>query len=310
MSIFKLLRPINLLLLILVQCVVKLALLEPLNITLGLNTYGFIALVIATVCIAAGGNVINDINDIEIDKVNKPKKVIVGQKVSEKTANYLYIALTFIGVCAGFYVANAIGTPSFAIIFIIISALLNFYATQLKGKLVLGNVLVSFLVASSLIILIIFDVFPGLNEQERDTQLLATKTILLYAGFAFYINLMREIVKDIQDVNGDQKGDKNTLAVAIGRKRARNVAFVMGIIATVVILGFTYFYLYQYMTVAFYFVFLIGGPLLVFCIRAFSAEREKDFKILSLLLKLIMLSGICSLIFYAQILNYESITLQ
>jgi 4-hydroxybenzoate polyprenyltransferase len=293
-----------------VQCVVKLALLEPLNFTFGLNTYGFIALIIATVCIAAGGNVINDINDIEIDKVNRPKKVIVGQKISEKMANYLYIGLTFTGVCAGFYVANTLGKPSFAIIFIIFAALLHLYATQLKRKLLLGNILVSFLVASSLLLFIIFDIFPGLNEQEREIQLLATNTILLYAGFAFYVNLMREIVKDIQDVNGDQKGDKNTLAVAIGRKRARNVAFVMGIIAIVVILGFTYFFLYQYMTVAFYFVFLVGGPLLVFCIRAYSAEREKDFKILSLLLKLIMLAGICSLILYAEILNYEPITLQ
>jgi 4-hydroxybenzoate polyprenyltransferase len=309
MTILKLLRPVNLLLLILVQCVVKLALLEPLNVTLGLNTSGFIALVIATVCIAAGGNVINDINDIEIDTVNKPKKVIVGKKVSEKTANYLYIALTFTGVCAGFYVANVIGKPSFAIIFIIIAALLNFYATQLKTKLLLGNILVSFLVASSLLVFIIFDILPGLNEVERDTQLIATHTVLLYAGFAFYVNLIREIIKDIQDINGDQKGGKNTLAVALGRTRARNVAFAMGIIALLGILGFTYFYLYHYQTVAFYYVFLIGGPLLVFCIKAFSAEKEKDYKILSLLLKLIMLAGICSLIFYTEILNYEPITL-
>ena len=309
MALLKLLRPINLLLLILVQCVVKLALLEPLNVTLGLNTYGFIALVIATVCIAAGGNVINDIHDVEIDTVNKPKKVIVGKTVSEKTANYLYILLTFTGVLAGFYVANTIGKPSFAIIFIIIAALLNFYATQLKGKLLLGNVLVSFLVASSLLILIVFDILPGLNELELPTQLQATHTILLYAGFAFYINLIREIIKDIQDINGDQVGGKNTLAVAIGRTRARNIAFVLGIIALISILGFTYFYLYQFQKVAFYFVFLVGGPLLVFCLKAFSAEKEKDFKTLSLLLKLIMLVGICSLIFYAEIVNYETITL-
>ncbi len=309
MSILKLLRPINLLLLILAQCVVKFALLEPLGITLGLNTFSFIALVVATVCIAAGGNVINDIHDIAIDTVNKPKKVIIGKKVSEKTANYLYIGLTFIGVCAGFYVANAIGKPTFAIVFIIIAALLNVYATQLKERLLLGNILISLLVASALLILILFDILPGINELELDVHLKATHAILLYAGFAFYINFIREIVKDIQDVNGDQNGGKNTLAVAIGRTRARNVAFVMGVIALLCILGFTYFYLYQSQKVAFYFVFLIGGPLLLFCIKAFSAEKEKDFKTLSILLKIIMLVGICSLIFYAEILNYEPITL-
>ncbi|EDM43453.1 4-hydroxybenzoate-octaprenyltransferase [unidentified eubacterium SCB49] len=280
----------------------KFALLEPLNVTLGLDTFGFIALVIATVCIAAGGNVINDIHDIKIDRVNKPNKVIVGKSVSEKTANYLYIGLTFTGVCAGFYVVNAIGRPSFAIIFIIIAALLNLYAVKLKEKLLLGNVLVSFLVASALLVFIIFDILPGLNEAERPIQLLATHTIILYAGFAFYINLMREIVKDIQDINGDQIGGKNTLAVALGRTRSRNIVFAMGIMALIAILGFTYFYLYQFQKVAFYFVFFIGGPLLVFCIKAFSAEKEKEFKTLSILLKLIMLTGVCSLFFYTEIL--------
>jgi len=309
MPILKLIRPINLLLLILVQCVVKLALLEPLQITLGLHTTGFIALVIATVCIAAGGNVINDIHDIAIDTVNKPKKVIVGQKVSETTANYLYIALTFIGVCAGFYVANTIGRPGFAIVFIVIASLLYVYATQLKERLLIGNVLISLLVASALLVFILFDILPGINELERHLHIKATYTILLFAGFAFYINLIREIVKDIQDINGDQKGGKNTLAVAIGRTRARNVAFAMGLIGLLSILGFTYFYLYTNQKVAFYFVFLVGGPLLVFCIKAFNAEKEKDFKTLSILLKIIMLTGICSLIFYAEMLNYEPIPL-
>lgn len=302
MPILKLLRPINLLLLVLVQCVVKFALLEPLHITLGLHTTGFIALVIATVCIAAGGNVINDIHDIAIDAVNKPKKVIVGQKVSEATANYLYIALTFIGVCTGFYVANLIGKPAFAVIFIVIASLLYLYATQLKERLLIGNMLISLLVASALLVFILFDILPGINEIERHIHIKATQTILIFAGFAFYINLIRELVKDIQDINGDQKGGKNTLAVAIGRTRARNVAFAMGLIGLVGILGFTYFYLYTNQKVAFYFVFLVGGPLLVFCIKAFSAEKEKNLKTLSILLKVIMLTGICSLIFYAEIL--------
>jgi len=302
MPLLKLLRPINLLLLLLVQCVVKLALIEPLHITVGLNTYGFIGLVIATICIAAGGNIINDIHDTEIDGINKPDKVIVGKKVSEKTANYLYIGLTFIGVCTGFFVANTIGKPGFAIIFIIIAALLNVYATQIKGQLLLGNLLVSFLVASSLLVFILFDILPGINELERPIQIAATQTIILYAGFAFYFNLLREIVKDIQDINGDMNGGKNTLAVAIGRKRARNIAFAMGIIALIGILGFTYYYLYQFQKVAFYFVFLIGGPLIVFCVQAFSAEKEKDFKKLSLLLKIILCTGIISLIFYSETL--------
>src|SRR5690554_5074464 len=100
-----------------------------------LSTTQFTLLVLATLCIAAGGNIINDLYDIEIDRVNKPNKVIIGKSISERTANNLFIVLNVVGVGIGFYLSNVIGRPGFSALFIAISALLYLYASNLKSIL-------------------------------------------------------------------------------------------------------------------------------------------------------------------------------
>lgn len=299
----RIVRPINLLLLILVQFVIKYGFLEPLEVKTSLDSLGFSLLVIATLCIAAAGNVINDIFDKEIDLVNKPNKVLVGKRISEKKAYNYYMLLNVVGVGAGFYLSNLLDKPAMAAIFIIISALLYVYSSQLKTMLIIGNVLVSVLVATSLIVIILFDIFPALDPDNLDLQVRASRLILLYAGFAFYINLLREIVKDLQDINGDKKGGGNTLPIAIGRSRTVQVVFILGVIGLLGILFYTYTHLYRFRNAAFYFVFLVAAPLLFFCIKAWDAEKDKHYKLLSILLKLIMLSGILSILFYPSILD-------
>src|SRR5690554_635682 len=129
-----------------------------------LSTSQFILLVLATLCIAAGGNIINDIYDIEIDRVNKPDKVLIGKSISERTANNLFFILNIIGVGIGFYLSNVIGRPGFSALFIGISALLYLYAANLKSMLLVGNILVSILVAMSFIIVAIYDLLPEIGR--------------------------------------------------------------------------------------------------------------------------------------------------
>ncbi|MCB0464798.1 MAG: UbiA family prenyltransferase, partial [Aequorivita sp.] len=133
MNYLQLIRYQNLLFIALAQVFIKYGLFQPFGIETTLNTFGFALLVIATLCIAAAGNIINDIYDIEIDKINKPNKVLIGKKISERSANRLYIALNVIGVAIGFYLANSIGRPGFAALFVVFSALLYLYASYLKG---------------------------------------------------------------------------------------------------------------------------------------------------------------------------------
>lgn len=301
-SYLKLTRPFNLLLIILVQGIIKYGLLETLDVQVSLDNFRFRLLVFATVCIAAAGNVINDIFDVNIDRINKPQQVIVGRRITEKAAYNFYIILNILGVGVGFYLSNLLDHPGLAAVFIVISALLYVYATQLKSMLLLGNILISLLVASSLLILILFDIFPAIDTQLKESQVLSSQAILMYAGFAFYINFIREIVKDLQDIDGDKNGGCKTLPIVLGRRRTVNVVFVLGVIALLSLLIYTYFVLYNYRKVVFYFVFLMAAPLLFFCIKAWNAENHKHFGVLSIILKVVMLTGICSIIFYTEVI--------
>ena len=121
----------------LVQILIKYALFLPYGLSTSLNTFGFLMLVLATVCIAAAGNIINDIYDFETDLVNKPDKVIVGKSISEKMANNLFIIFNVIGVGLGFYISNWVGKSSFFAVFVIISAFaffISYLYLYLKGK--------------------------------------------------------------------------------------------------------------------------------------------------------------------------------
>lgn len=281
-----------------VQVFIKYSLFPVFGAEVTLNTLSFILLVIASLCIAAAGNVINDIYDLEIDKINKPEKLIIGKKISERLAITYYIILSSIGVIIGFYLANKIGKPSLAGLFIVFSALLYLYSAYLKGVFLIGNLLVSALVAMSLLIVPLFDLLPATTLENRDAQGAVFKLILNYAIFAFYINSIREIVKDLQDINGDKKGGLNTLPIAIGRKRTINIVFVLSLFAVVGVVVYMYEYLYDLQILMLYFLFAIVAPLLYFCLKAWDAKTGRDFTFLSKLLKIIMFLGIFSMLLY------------
>lgn len=302
LGILKIIRPVNLMLLVIVQSIIRWGVLVPLKIPLALSDLQFCILMLATICIAAGGNIINDVQDVSIDIINNPNKILIGKQVSEKRAYTLYMLLTFLGVCAGFYVANVSGISGLAVVFVGIAALLYVYATHVSSVLLLGNIIISILVAMSLLIVILLDILPAIREQSLENAIEVAKLIAIYAGFAFYINLLREIVKDIQDVDGDKNGGRTTLPIVLGRKRTVILLFILAIFALIAILLITYLYLYNHTQLAFYIVFLVAAPLLFVIIRAWSAENVKDFKLLSILLKIIMFTGILSLLFFAEII--------
>lgn len=298
MNYLNLFRYQNLLFIALVQVFIKYGLFQAFEVDVTLTTLDFVLLVIATLCIAAAGNVINDIYDVEIDRINKPKKVLIGKKISEQTANRLYIVLSTIGVAIGFYLSNRIGKPSFAAIFIVFSALLYLYSSYLKGMLLVGNILVSVLVAMSLIIVPLFDLLPAITVENQTIQSAVFKIVLNYALFAFFINLIREIVKDLQDINGDKKGGMNTLPIAIGRKRTGKLVFILGALAVLGVVFYMYENLYDVQVLMLYFLFAVVAPLLYFCIKSWDAKTFKDYSFLSNLLKIIMFLGICSIPLY------------
>ena len=302
-NILNLIRWKNLLLIALVQVLVKYALFESYNIQLTLNTLQFTLLVLATILIAAAGNIINDIYDIETDLVNKPEKVIINKTLSEKTALNLFIALNLLGVGLGFYLSNVIERSGFAVIFVLISALLYIYASYLKQTLLLGNILVSALVGLSILIVPVFDLIPSLTSFNRELYLDIFKIAFTYAIFAFMINLLREIIKDIEDVNGDYKAQMKTLPILIGRERTTMVVFALSFIPLLAVVNYIVSQLYNNMLAVIYFLIFVVGPMLYFTIKVFSAEQKKDYQHLSNVLKVIMLFGVLSLLLYPFVIN-------
>lgn len=281
---------------------VKYGFLLPIGASTILASLDFSLLVIAMISLAAGGNIINDIYDVEIDRINKPDKVLIGEKISERTANGWYIVLNLLAVGIGFYLANKVGKPGFAALFIIISAMLYLYASYLKGKLLIGNILVSTLITTSILSVAVIDLLPATHLENQVSQSNAFRILLDYMMFAFLLNMIREIVKDIQDINGDKNGGLISLPIAIGRRRATNIVFVLGVIAALAVVLYMYAYLYNAQIIVLYFLFLVLAPLLYFCVKAWNAEKGKDYVFLSLLLKLIMFLGMCSILLYPDLI--------
>lgn len=285
-----------------VQLLIKYALLEPFGVQTSLDGFGIVLLIFATICIAAAGNVINDIYDIETDRINKPRRVIVGKSVSKNTAFNLFIVLNIIGVGTGFYLSHAVGKPAFFSVFIIISILLYVYATYLKRTLLIGNLVISFLVAMSLIIVGIFELLPAITPENRTSQILFFKIIWDYSLFAFCINFLREIAKDIEDIDGDYSQGMNTLPIAIGRARSKNILAALNFIPLAGIIYYLNTNFYKQPIAAGYFLLFVVGPLIYITIKTFNAKTKSDFSHLSTMYKWVMCFGLLSLLLYLFIL--------
>lgn len=286
-----------------VQLLIKYALLEPFGVQTALSSLGISLLMLATLCIAAAGYIINDIFDVETDSINKPEKLIVGKSISEKTAYNLFFIFNMVGVGVGYYVSNLVNKDAFFSLFVIISVLLYVYASYLKQMLLVGNIIVAILVALSLVIVGVFELLPTLTPLNRQTQLFFFKILLNYALFAFFINLLREIIKDMEDINGDYKAGMNTLPIAIGIERSAKVVFVLTIVLLFAVGYYVVNVLYKNQIMVLYFLVFIMVPLLYLAIKMFSANTKKEFHQMSQVLKLVMLFGMGSLLFYLFLLK-------
>ncbi|MFB9055547.1 geranylgeranylglycerol-phosphate geranylgeranyltransferase [Mariniflexile ostreae] len=303
MYLLNLIRWKNLLMIALVQLLIKYALLEPYGAQTRLDGLGISLLILACICIAAAGNIINDIYDVETDFINKPKRLIVGTFISEKTAYNLFIAFNIMGVGIGFYVSHLVDKSAFFSMFVITSALLYIYASYLKRILLIGNIVISLLVALSIVMVGVFELLPDINHHNQNTQLAFFKIIFNYALFAFMINMLREIAKDLEDINGDYKAGMNTLPIAIGRKRTNHVLIALMFISIIILIYYVTEVLYKQLILVGYFLIFCVGPLLFILLKTFNAKTKKDYHSISNGLKIIMLFGMLSLSLYLVILR-------
>ncbi|TDE07225.1 geranylgeranylglycerol-phosphate geranylgeranyltransferase [Flavobacterium sandaracinum] len=306
MKFLKLIRYQNLLMLAFMQLIFRYGFFKIQNVSLALADWQYGLLILSTVLIAAGGYVINNIFDQDTDQINKPNSVIVGKNISETQAYNFYIGLTVTGVAIGFYLSNVIAKPGFASLFILIASALYLYASSLKQMMLIGNIIVALLLSFSVVIIGVFDLYPATGIDNQQEMRIFFSILLDYAIFAFMINLLREIVKDIEDTDGDYNQGMNTLPIAIGKSRTGKIVFGLSFIPLLFIVFYINKYLFNLLFVTLYMLLFVVGPLLFFTVKMWSATTKKEFHFLSILLKWILLFGILSVVIISLNLKYNA----
>lgn len=268
----------------------------------------FLLVLGSSVLIAAGGYIINDYFDVPIDQVNKPGKIIVGRLINRRWALVFHLLFTSGGIVMGIIAAIRYGTHWIAWVNVLCAVLLWFYSTSLKKQLLVGNVLISLLTAW--VIGVVY--FSMLDSNQfhaiKPEKLLIgklTRIMILYCCFAFVISLVREIVKDMEDLEGDvQYGCKTMPAVwglHVSKLFSATWAFIL--LAGIFLLQFYVIVNFSWWLSALYALLFVIVPLGVFLMKLMKAVSQVDFHQLSTIAKLIMLSGILSLLFFRFLLS-------
>jgi 4-hydroxybenzoate polyprenyltransferase len=303
----RLVRWPNLLITILTMFLVRYYLIRPSLLTEGvelqLPLWWFIALVGSVVLLAAGGYVINDYFDVRIDHVNHPERVILGVKIPAKLAIPFHATLTFAGIALGFLVSLKVGNYKLVFVHLIIGLLLWLYSARYKRKPLWGNLIVAFASAMVVLIVWLFEFFAMVANvvvlTNQSELAWINHSILFLAGFAFLVSLAREIVKDVQDVEGDRRYGCQTLPVLIAEKY---IKWIVGGIMVVVLAGIVFvqqhLFAIGYSLPAVYF-FILQILVLSFLWRLRVSGQPKDYSELSQLARIIMIAGILSLQVYS-----------
>lgn len=230
MSFLKIIRPVNLILVALTQILIYLFIFVDLSsessTPLLLSPILFLLLILDTVIIAASGYVINDILDDRIDQINKGNKQIIGQSISKKSAIIFYIALLIIGTVIALFIAiRIINLPLFTI-YPVACFLLFGYSYWWKRLPWIGNIVVSIFTAFVPFILLFAERQFYFNLPYYDQVFILIK-IGGFMIFAFLLNLIREIVKDIEDKYGDAQQGYRTAAIIYPLNTIKNTCYVI-----------------------------------------------------------------------------------
>lgn len=303
-SFLRLIRWKNLLMIAFIQLLFKFVYFPVFSVSVSLSKFDFTVLIIATLAIAAAGYIINDIFDVQADKINKPNKVIIEKFISPKVAFNFYIILNALGILAGFYVTYRINKLSFIAIFVITALLLKLYNSNFKKKPLLGNLIISLLVSLSILIVGILDIIPAITEENAANQFYAFRVLTDYAIFAFMFMLLREIVKDIEDVKGDKILNMNTLPILLGQAKTNKIVFILSFIPLVLVTNYSFQNFSDVPIVLAYMLIVVLLPFLYFMTKILYARSKKEYKYASNLLKVIMLLGMFSIVIVSLTIHY------
>ncbi len=269
----KLIRLENLLIIVFTQYLAAIFLLEGIR----LFNIDLFLLSLSTVILAAAGYIINDYYDVKIDYINKPDRVIVGKVIKRRVVIFWHTALNFIAIAIGAYLDWRLGVIHFFVAF-----MLWLYSNLLKRYPFIGNFTVALLTGLSISIV-------SLYFQQKAVL------VNTYALFAFSISLIREIVKDMEDWKGDANFGCKTLPIVWGIRKTKVLLYVLIVLFYILI-----FYMTQFLENDILYIYFSGLTFFViyFIHRLRLADTIKHYHYLSNFCKVIMMSGILSMLFF------------
>jgi len=308
----KLIRLKNLIMLAVLQYLLLYCLIKP-NLTfhysriLGIqmipqfSNLDFFFLVLATVLITAAGYVINDYFDLSIDMINHPQNVVLGKKISIRSALVIHWIFNIIGIVLGFYISWKIEMSNLGFIFIFTAGLLWYYSTIFKRELIIGNLIVAILTAMIPILVLIYEIIPLNLTYKSQLQYYYLNFndivfwILGFSFFAFISTIVREIIKDIEDFEGDNAYGRKSIPIILGIQNAKIIVVALQLIFTLAVSWAILLYIDNDIS-KWYLGILVILPSLFLMYKIIVAKQEKDYTFASRIAKIIMVTGILYLI--------------
>jgi 4-hydroxybenzoate polyprenyltransferase len=269
------------------------------NINSNLNTFYWSLLAFSSVVIAAAGYIINDYFDLNIDRINKPDKLVVERYIKRRWALAWHIILSVLGILIGFCIdlktnVRFLGLANTACVIFLFA-----YSISLKKKLLAGNMLISLLTAWTVFVVTFCETSNMIDLRGSYAIEKITRLTFLYAAFAFIISLIREVVKDMEDIEGDRKYGCTTMPIVWGINTSKVFVTVWLIVLIALLIVIQVYVLqFKWYISALYCIVFIIFPLLKMFRDLFRATDAKDYHKLSSAVKFVMFTGILSMIFF------------
>lgn len=262
-----------------------------------LSGWTFGLLILTTIFIAAAGYVINDIYDSEIDLINKPQKVVVGKSIPLRKAYQHYWTIVFLGFGIALYLAGSIHDFKQLLIYPFATLLLWAYAKYFKKSFIIGNLIIAAYCAFVPGIILYAERLGFNSLSEKSSTSFILNIFMSYAVMAFLTTAWREVIKDMEDITGDQAHGAQTLPVLYGLSLSQKVANTLGSIVLVLIIYYLVFLFSSRNWNNFSYLLLVGGLVLKIIYATFRSLTVADLHRSSQLIKLVMVLGLGYLFF-------------
>ncbi|GAA3725927.1 geranylgeranylglycerol-phosphate geranylgeranyltransferase [Flavobacterium ginsengisoli] len=287
-SLFSVVRGYNIPIIVLAQYLSAIFILAPeiRALDILLDFYLFL-IVFASAITIASGYIINNFYDSQKDLINRPNKSMLDRLVSQKTKLNVYFSLNFLAVI----MASIVSWRAF-LFFSVYIFMIWFYSHKIKKYPIIGN-LMSALLAVTPFFAILLYFYNKISFEEIENHMSHFVVISAHAVFLFLLLLIREMIKDLENLKGDLVTDYRTIPVLYGEKISKQIITALTILTIVPVYVLVNIHDVGYMDIYFYASF---GVLLFFLIYLWKSDSKEQYLRLHNVLKFLIVSGVCCIV--------------